>query len=70
MYIKTKISDNLEIKVRIYEDEIYQSCSVCGKEMQVSSGDIEFMLKHEMDFGSTSVTCGDCFEKEKLARME
>jgi translation initiation factor 2 beta subunit (eIF-2beta)/eIF-5 len=51
LYIKTKLNDQVEIKIDLYEDEIFTTCPVCGKEHQVDAKKIE-------DWVGTSVSCG------------
>lgn len=58
-YIKTSINDNVEIKVDLYDDEIYTQCANCGKEMQVETGILKEVLK-DGDFASTSLYCEEC----------
>ncbi len=58
-YIKTKIADNLEIKVDLYGDEIYTKCGKCGKELEVDTETLEKVLKHG-DLVSTTMYCDKC----------
>lgn len=65
VYIKTEISDNVEIKVDLYEDEIYTQCPKCGKEIQVPTDVLKEILEYG-DFASTSLYCSKCQKnKEK-----
>ena len=36
-YIKTSISNSIELKVDLYTDEIYTQCPKCGKEIQLEA---------------------------------
>lgn len=58
-YIKTDINNSMEIKVDIYDDEIYTQCPKCGKEMQVEKEDLIQVLQ-DGDFASTSIYCEEC----------
>lgn len=61
-YVKTNISDNLEIKVDLYDDEIYTTCPICGKEVQVDPMDFAEVLK-EGDLAGTQIYCDKCSEE-------
>lgn len=61
-YIKTKITDDVEVKINLYDDEIYTTCPKCGKEMQVTTEDIKLVFM-EGDFSSSSLLCEDCSSK-------
>jgi len=58
-YIKTNISDNVEIKVDLYDDEIYTKCLKCGKEMQVETEILKQVLE-DGDLSSSSLYCEKC----------
>lgn len=62
-YVKTKLNDSIEIKVDLYEDEIFTACPNCGKEIQLESTEIGNILKVGGDFASTNVYCADCSKK-------
>jgi hypothetical protein len=55
LYIKTQLTDQVEIKIDLYEDEIFTTCPSCGKEFQLESED----LKQIEDWASTSISCGN-----------
>lgn len=59
LYVKTSISDNVEIKVDLYDDEIYTQCIKCGKEMQVETEVLKKVLE-DGDLASTSLICEKC----------
>lgn len=58
-YVKTNISDDVEIKINLYDDEIYTQCPKCGKEMQVETEDLKLVLK-DGDLASSSLYCEKC----------
>lgn len=64
LYVKTNISNNIEIKVDLYDDEIYTQCTKCGKEIQVDNETLALMFKYG-DLASSSLTCYKCAEKNK-----
>ncbi len=66
LYIKTEISDNVEIKVDLYEDEIYAQCPRCGKEIQVSTDVLKDILE-DGNLSGTSLYCGEC-SKQKIEK--
>lgn len=61
-YLKTKINDGIEIKVPIYDDEIYTQCDECGKEIEVDTDLLKSVLE-DGDLASTAIICGHCTEK-------
>jgi len=63
-YVKAKITDEVEIKMKLYDDEIYTSCPDCGKEMQVDADTIVSILGNGGDFAGTSIYCVDCSKKK------
>lgn len=58
-YVKTNISDDVEIKVDLYDDEIFTQCPKCGKEIPVETEDLKLVLK-DGDFASSSLYCEEC----------
>lgn len=44
-YIKTNISNGVEIKIDLFEDEIYTQCPKCGKEIQINSEELADIVK-------------------------
>lgn len=62
-YIKTQINDSIELKVDLYDDQIFTQCPNCGKEMQVESEKIPEIFKDGGDFASTSFFCSECSKK-------
>lgn len=61
-YLRTKIAEEIEIKIPLYNDEIFTQCRECGKEINYEPQELVEIL-HGGDFASTSVICSDCFEK-------
>lgn len=59
VYIKSKISDNAEIKIDLYDDEIYTQCPKCGREMQVETEILRELLKDGCLVG-VSIYCSEC----------
>ncbi|RIJ64129.1 hypothetical protein [Rummeliibacillus sp. POC4] len=59
-YVKTKLNDSIEIKVDLYEGEIFTACPKCGKEIQLESTDIIQIFQDGGDFASTSFYCHEC----------
>lgn len=59
VYIKSKISDNAEIKIDLYDDEIYTQCPKCGREMQVETEILRELLKDGC-LVSASIYCSEC----------
>lgn len=64
IYIKTNITDDIEIKVNLYDDEIFTQCIKCGKEMQVETEVLKQVLT-DGDLASTSFYCEECSKLEK-----
>ncbi len=62
-YIKTNISDNLEIKVDLYDDEIYTQCPKCGKEIQAETEVLKQVLE-DGNLASSSLYCEKCSKEE------
>ena len=60
IYLKTQIADNIEIKVDIYEDELFTLCPMCVKEMQVEFDELLDSLNRGGDLSSTVWYCEDC----------
>lgn len=58
-YVKTNISDNVEIKVDLYDDEIFTQCPKCGKEMQVETEELKQVLEGG-DLAGSSLYCEKC----------
>lgn len=63
-YVKTNITDDVEIKVNLYDDEIFTQCTKCGKEIQVDTELLKSILE-DGDLASTSIYCEECSKLEK-----
>lgn len=60
-YVKAQLSDQVEIKVDLYEEEIFTQCPDCGVELEVASQALIAILEDEAaDFSSTSICCEYC----------
>ena len=66
LYIKTQISENVEIKVDLYEDEIFTQCPMCAKEMQVDFDELKDSLNQGGDYSSTVWYCEECSPKVSI----
>ena len=62
IYHKTSINDEIEIRLPVYDDELFCICPGCGKEVELDSKDLIEILK-DGDFAGTSVYCKDCSKK-------
>lgn len=65
LYIKTKINDQVEMKVDLYEDEIFTDCGDCGKPMQVDFDEIVDIRKSGFDLVGTTFFCEECSVKKE-----
>lgn len=63
-YVKTNLNKNIEIKVDLYDDEIFTQCPKCGKEIQVDNETLANILK-DADLSSTSLYCEKCSKEVK-----
>lgn len=64
-YVKTKINDSIEMKVDLYDDEIFTACPKCGREIQLEPKEIANILVGDGEFASTSVCCSDCSKNDQ-----
>jgi uncharacterized protein with PIN domain len=60
LYIKTKLNEHVEIKVELYEDEIYTRCGGCNKEMPVEPENIATIINEGSNFAGTTFYCEKC----------
>lgn len=66
LYIKAHLNDQVEIKIDLYEDEIFNSCADCGKEEPVSEEElIEILKSPHMDFQGTTHFCSECTKERR-----
>lgn len=61
-YVKTNLNENIEIKVDLYDDEIFTRCPKCGKEIQVEKETLANVLKVG-DLAGTSIYCEKCLKE-------
>ncbi|TFJ92174.1 hypothetical protein [Lentibacillus salicampi] len=59
LYIK-KSTDDVEMKMDLYEDEIFSSCPICGKEHEVQPDELAHIIQSGDDFSGTSIFCNGC----------
>lgn len=59
-FLKTKITDEIEIRVPIYGDEIFTICPDCGKEIEADSDLLADIFKDGGNLESTSLCCKEC----------
>lgn len=62
-YVKTQINEHIEIKIDLYDDEIFTQCPDCGVELEVDNETLIAVLKDDGDFPSTSIYCKECSKK-------
>ncbi|MNP04024.1 hypothetical protein D3C76_959260 [compost metagenome] len=67
-YLKTEI-DGQSRKVEIYDDEVFTTCFMCGKEFNPDPETMKFIYEEGGDLASTSLSCG-CSDKPKLVRIK
>lgn len=60
IFIKAKLSDDVEINVDLYGDEFRSHCPKCYKEHDVSIEDVAKIIVDGGDLASTSVYCLEC----------
>ncbi|MBU5214392.1 hypothetical protein [Heyndrickxia oleronia] len=68
-YLKTKINEHIEMKIDLYDDEIFTQCPDCGVEQEVETDVIIGVLKDGGDFASTSIYCKECSKKIKGGKI-
>jgi uncharacterized protein with PIN domain len=60
LYIKTKLNEHVEIKVELYEDEIYTRCGGCNKEVPIEPENIATIINEGSNFAGTTFYCEKC----------
>lgn len=60
-YLKTEIDGKMQ-KIDIYDDEIFTTCFICGKEFNPDPEIMKFVYEDGGDLASTSLSCG-CSDK-------
>lgn len=68
-YVKTNLNKNIEIKVDLYDDEIFTQCPKCGKEIQVDNETLANILK-DADLIGTSLYCVECSKNGLVPTIE
>ncbi len=58
-YVKEKISDSMEIRVELNDENIFTACPVCGNEFNVDREMMADVLT-DGDFYGTSIYCESC----------
>jgi len=58
-YTKAKIGE-AEIRLPLYDDEIYTTCDTCGREIAFDSSELADLIVNGGDLASTTVTCENC----------
>ena len=70
IYHKFKLTDNVEVKAELYEDEIFTDCPDCGKEIEVTLADFCHIYMEEADLAGTSFFCNECTKKRQEIHKE
>lgn len=60
IFIKTKLSQDVEIRVDLYGDEFRSYCPKCGQEHDISLEDLAQIIKNGGDLAGTSIWCEVC----------
>lgn len=63
LYTKMQLNDQVELKVDLYEDEVYSSCKICRKEVHVKPEELAEIITSGNDFCGTSYICSDCVKE-------
>ncbi|ARK32175.1 hypothetical protein BkAM31D_21280 [Halalkalibacter krulwichiae] len=63
-YIKAQLTDDIQINVDIYEDQIFTKCPDCEVEIQADNDLLISVLK-DGDLSSTSIICEQCTRTRK-----
>jgi len=58
-YVRKRLGDGVEMRIELYDDEIYTPCTVCGREMNYGPAELADIIR-EAGVGGTSVICGNC----------
>lgn len=60
LYVRTQLNDQIDIKIDLYEDQIFSTCPLCGREEQVETDVIVSILSNGADFAGTNIYCNEC----------
>lgn len=63
-YIKQKLSDDLELKIDIHDENVFTRCPYCGTEIGVDLSEI--LSNKDSDLFSTAVVCQQCSQKARV----
>lgn len=63
LYTKARLGENIEVKIPLYDDEIYTQCPGCGIEHTVEPDILAHIINEGDDFASASVYCESCSRK-------
>lgn len=66
-YVKEKLSEGAEINIKITDENVFNHCPRCGKEVLVDLDEV--LSNDESDLFSTSVFCDDCAAEICLERQ-
>ncbi len=66
LYTKIQLNDHMEVKVDLYEDQIFSTCPKCSKEEPVDTKMIIDILSDGGDFSGTSIYCEQCTKEWKV----
>ena len=64
LYTKAKLGQDIEIKVPLYDGEIYTQCPECGTEHAIEPDIFAHIVSEGGDFADSSVFCEKCSQKE------
>lgn len=68
-YVKQKLSEDAEINIEITDENVFNHCPCCGREVLVDLDEV--LSDGEGDLFSTTVFCDDCAaEWQKHAKQE
>lgn len=70
LYLKAQINEQVELKIDLYDDEIFTTCPGCGKEVQVEPQDLVEIIQSGGDFVGTNIYCNGCFSKKDDLKHE
>lgn len=60
IFIKAKITDDVEIRVDLYGDEFGSYCPQCGREHDLDIETVASIINDGGDLGSTDIFCQEC----------
>lgn len=63
-FVRYVTEDGAELKVPLYEDQIFTECVECGTEIFLQQDELMHMLICGGDLAGTTTTCGACNAKK------